>query len=166
MDDDRGSASTGIFHDRNSLEEALEQLAEHGVPRELIEVALVDDHGFHRRRVRARRGAGALHGMLSGLFAGVVVGAPVFVFLAGGQPGAGSDGALPALIDAALRGAAVGGVLGVPLGAAVGLVRAGTSIGVSDEDWEEGAVLVTVRSTEWADTARSILARAGAARVS
>ena len=159
--------STGIFHDRESVVEALEQLSEHHVPPERIDVALVDDSGFHRRKVGVRAGVGAVRGLTVGLAVGVAVGVPAFAALSGAEPGPTAAGSVLAG-DAAVWGAIAGAAVGAPFGAFIGFRRARTRVALTPEDLQEGAVVVTVRSTsaDLDETARSILANAGADRVS
>lgn len=155
---------TRIFHDKDLVVEAVEALASHGVPVGQIDVTLVDGSGQYGRRIPVRREYGLLRGTAVGGAVGALLVAAVFTLTALGV--LGSDGAAlfsSDVLSAAIRGFAVGGFAGIPIGALLGLARWRGRVTLGSDGVADGGVIIRVRDRgEVADTARQVLDEVGA----
>jgi hypothetical protein len=156
------STVTGAFHDRDVVVGAIEYLADHGIPVGQIEVVLVDEEGFHRRDVSIRREIGLPRGIALGGALGGVLGAAALILITAASGGQGDASTTGSLATAVIRGAGAGAGAGTPLGILVGLGGWRGRVGLSRDEVDEGAVLVSVKGADLSTKAGSLLAAAGA----
>jgi hypothetical protein len=160
----KGPAVTGTFEDKEHVELALASLARHDVPEEAIDLVVIDPEGLHSRQVSASAPTGWLRGLLVGGIGGAVFGAAVLF----GIPivPSGVAGVLPAsAASTLLLGLLAGGIAGATIGAFIAVARGGRAP-VSGDEAARSVLVVSVRGESVADTARAVLAEAGATRIS
>lgn len=155
---------SGVFHDGKRVTRAVERLIGKSVPTDQITVTLMDADGEPKRDVPVEDEPGVLHGALVGAGAGAGLGFVSAIVAIGLQVG------WPELwsvfgVSWTLRGALIGMVGGVPLGAVVWMGRWRKKDELADAVLDGGSVVVEVRSDDLADLARRILDDAGADRV-
>lgn len=154
----------GVFHDENQVRKAVERLLEQSVPVDEITVTVLDPSDTPKREVPVEDETGVLHGTLIGAAAGGALGFVAAILAIGVYAG------WPELLTGIglswmLRGAVIGAVGGVPLGAILGMGRWRKDEELGAEDLDAGSVVVDVRSGELAELAQRVLDEAGADRV-
>lgn len=151
---------TGVFHDRQSVTEAVEVMLERGVPVDEISVVLLDEWGSEIRTIPVSEHSGTTRGAVVGGTVGAFVGAlgvglaAVAVALV---PGLSLIEAGPILTLIVGGSAIAGAAMGAPMGAG----RWDGMGEVSPRDVALGSVLVSVHSDDLARTARRILKKCG-----
>jgi hypothetical protein len=156
----------GIFRDREAVEDAVYALGQQSVPSDSIHVYVADTDGRRTRELNVEREAGTLRGALYGALGGAVVGLAIVLAIPTGAFGPVSIEFLTAdTLLGAIRVIVTLAVAGVPLGAILGMGHWRGGERISAEELGDGALVVTVRSDELADTARQVLRDAGAERV-
>ncbi len=155
---------SGVFHDRKRVTRAVERLVGKSVPTDQITVTLMDAEGEPKRVVPVEDESGVLHGALVGAGAGAGLGFAAAIVAIGVYVGWSELWSVVGL-SWVLRGALIGMVGGVPLGAVIWMGRWRKKDELGDVDLDGGSAVVEVRSDELADLARRILDDAGAERV-
>lgn len=156
----------GVFHDRDSLEEAVYRLGQKSVPTDSISVLVTDPAHGTSRRVDVEPESGTLRGALFGAVGGGVLGLLVLLLVP-----AGLLGATPAELfeqSTVVFGLSVVAVLafaGLRLGAVLGMGHWRSRRSISERDFRQGEVWVSVRSDELSDVADRVLRESGAERV-
>jgi hypothetical protein len=148
----------GMFHDRPSAEQAIEELRRLGFGDECLGVAVRDGPEIVTDADGTEWEIGATAGAIAGGATGTLLGIAV---AAGLIPGIGpviAGGLLGGLLASAATGAVAGGVLGALIGLGVPEEEAA----YYSNEFESGRVLVTVQADDRADVARSVLRRFGA----
>jgi hypothetical protein len=155
---------SGVFHDRRRVTQAVERLMEKSVPAGDITVTVMDTEGEPRHDIPVEDEPGVLHGALVGAGAGAGLGLMAAITAIGVYVGWSELWTVVGL-SWALRGALIGMVGGVPLGAVIWMGRWRKKDELDAADLNGGSVMVEVRSDELAELARRILEETGADRV-
>lgn len=155
---------SGVFHDRTQVTRAVERLVGKSVPTDQITVTVMDAAGEPQRDVPVEDESGVLHGALVGAGVGAVLGLAAAIVAIGFYVGWSELWSVVGL-SWALRGALIGMMGGVPLGAVIWMGRWRKQDELGDADLNGGSVVVEVRSDELADLARQILDDVGADRI-
>lgn len=155
---------SGVFHDRKRVTRAVERLMEKSVPTDGITVTLMDAEGEPKRDIQVEDEPGVLHGALIGAGAGAGLGLVAAIAAIGFYIGWSELWSVVGL-SWVMRGALVGMVGGVPLGAVIWMGRWRKKEELGDRDLDGGSVVIEVRSDELADLVRRVLEDAGAHRV-
>lgn len=166
-DEPASHAVSGLFHRRESVERAVERLAEKSVPADDVSVYVVDEGGNPGRRITIHEQPGTFRGALIGAAAGAVLGALIVVLTV-------LDVFGPARVDpfgvlsvlGAFRTIAASAAAGIPIGAVIGMGRWQGRKSLSVRDLRGAGVLVVVESRAMAEVAREALRESGAERVS
>lgn len=160
---------TGTFEEKEDVERALSALTRHDVPEEAIDLVVIDREGLHPRNVSGPAVQGWSQGLWVGLIAGAFLGAGSGAAVMLGVPlvPVRAASVLPSSIVATmLLGLMAGAAVGAPVGALITLARKGRSVPLSEDEAHEKVIVVSVRGENVADTARDVLAEAGATRIS
>lgn len=158
------STVVGVFRDRSGAEQAIDDLHHAGFHDDEIGFAVRDAnshpevvHHHTQTGSGSRTGEGAVGGMLAGAGIGGLIAAGAAMLIPGFGPVI-AGGILATVLGGAVMGAAAGGILG-----------ALAAMGVSEEDatyyeseFNEGRILVIVKTIGRYIEARDILRRAGA----
>ncbi|MEX2470987.1 MAG: hypothetical protein WEA34_02330 [Gemmatimonadota bacterium] len=155
---------SGVFHDRKRVTQAVERLMGKSVPTDEITVTLVDAEGEPKREIPVEDEPGVLHGALMGAGAGAGLGLVAAIAAIGFYIGWSELWSVVGL-SWVMRGALIGMVGGVPLGAVIWMGRWRKKDELGDRDLDGGSVVIEVRSDELADLVRRVLEDAGAHRV-
>lgn len=155
---------SGMFHDRKQVRRAVEKLMEKSVPTDEITVTVLDAQGEPKHDVPVEDEPGVLHGALMGAGVGAGLGLVTAMMAIGVYAGWSELWSVVGL-SWTLRGALIGMIGGVPLGAVIWMGRWRKKDELGDADLGGGSVVVEVRSDDLADLARRILEEAGADRV-
>ena len=156
------STVVGVFHDRSTAEQAVEDLHRAGFTKDQIGFATHDadtrtsDAGAPGEHTEA--GEGAAKGLLGGGIVGAVLGA----LATGLIPGIGpviAGGLLAGIVGGGLIGAAGGGLIGA-LGGSMGVPE--EEANYYDQEFRAGRTIVTVKADGRYDEAQSVLRRYGA----
>lgn len=154
----------GVFHDRDEVTRAVELLVGKSVPVDEITVTVMDASGAPKREIPVEDEMGTLHGALLGAAFGSGLGFVAAVVAVGLYAG-WSELFSGIGLSWALRGALIGVVGGVPLGAILYMGRWRKKEALEAHDLRDGSVVVEVHSDELAELARQTLDEAGAERV-
>lgn len=155
---------SGVFHDRKQVRRAVERLMAKSVPTDEISVTVMDARGEPKHDIPVEDEPGVLHGALMGAGVGAGLGLVTAIVAIGVYAGWSELWSVVGL-SWAFRGALIGMVGGVPLGAVIWMGHWRKKDEFGDADLDGGSVVVEVRSDELAELARRILDDAGADRV-
>lgn len=155
----------GVFHGRDEVTRAVRSLAESSVPADAIHVHVVDASG-RKREVAVEDEAGVLRGALMGAGLGAAAGLAIAVLGAAGAFGRlGVELLGLRTLVGVIRAVVAGAVVGVPLGAVLGLGRWRARKRIPEGVLDHGRVVVTVEGDDLQETARAVLRNAGAEHV-
>lgn len=150
----------GVFHDRQTAQQAVDDLHAAGFPEDDIGFAMRDagavDGGSTHSAGEGGAGSGAVAGMLTGGVVGGIAAAAVSLLVPGIGPVIGG-GILATVLGGAAAGAAAGGVLGALVGMGVPEEEAR----YYDQEFAAGRAIVTVRAGTRYQEASAILGRHG-----
>lgn len=154
----------GVFDSRKAVTRAVRRLAAESVPADTIDVYLLDSDGNRTRRVTVHDEPGVVRGAAVGAAAGGALGLAVAILGASGVLGPTTVEFLGLTsVLGAVRAIAMGAAATVPLGALLGLGMWSGGRKIVEREMEEGrSAAVVIRSDAMADTAREVLADAGA----
>jgi hypothetical protein len=132
------------------------------VPADSIRVFVEDDAGRGRQEVAVEAEAGALEGALIAAGVGAVVGLLIVIFLMARYGSTGSDLLGVSSILGSLRAIATCAVVGVPIGAVLGMGRWKGKRRIAEASVSPARIEVVVESEELAPLAESVFEAAGA----
>ena len=152
---------SGVFHDRRQVGRAVEKLLGKSVPTDQITVTVMDARGEPRRVIPVEDEPGVLQGALFGAGAGAALGFVTAIVAVGVQMGWAELWSVVGF-SWSVRGALIGMMGGVPLGAVIWMGRWRKKEELGGVDLDGGSVVVEVRSDDLAELAHRILDDAGA----